>query len=849
MSRHLRATRWLLSVSSALAFAPALAHASYYDLTEENDDPQQCIMYDVRFPYWTNGVYIATYPGNIRSQEGWLSEYYGGVVSSLKGDSQLIQYASWQMKGKGAPASGIDFVHAGRHMSWVRSTWEGSSGGIKGRWPNAEFKPGAWYRFVNRAWTPATPVPHLGYAGVWMKDIATGTWHHLATFKFPAQLTGFNRMGGFCEFFTDNASDSCAVEFRHSYAMRKGAWRSEPTFKARNHKEDTITLAQPADQGSVILTTTRTPIDPLTKKHEVIKAVAQKATLHQPETPADLDVATISAPTAERIGNQLVVTWRVDATSAPQLGYAVDLLEGGTPIATRTDHDPGSRQCVLEVADGSRATQARIRITDIFGQTSAPVTIPIRTTAPLPPCTAPATSAGLSYRYFESAQPGQWRTIPDFATLTPIRQGVVATPDLTPRLKRVGYAFAFTGFLRVPTTGLYAFNLISACGARLILDGRTVVDADGYHSIARTTGAVALDPGLHTIAIPYYQGERQLLQADDFLQLTWSGPGFPDQSVPASAFCRPTVPDEPAITVKAVRQGAGGVNLQMTAAVTPATMACERIEYYAVNPGFDYYGAQGAHSADYLLADSRDPAVPTPAVLWGGTEHLLRARLVYAGGRTMDSMPFLLPQAASRPAEGGNPQGFVLTQLEHHLYPMAFSEDQGIVTVVGESMGLLTRPFVGNGTITARLADITSSRPQADGTELMDAGNWYAGVIMRGNLDARPGEPLGGSQIPYAAVLATANQRTRYCDSTMINGAGNQPGYTGNGDRWLKIARQGTDFTLSSSADGKTWNTIKTVSLPKMPDALHAGFVIYSIPCATNRIHWARFDHVAFTRS
>ena len=845
MPMSFRPINFLLGLIALIPFA---ASASYYDVTRNTKEAQQCISYDVRYPYWTKGIYIATYPGNIRSTEGWLSEYYGGIVSDERGSSQLIQYASWQMRGRNAPASGIDFVHAGKHMSWVRSTWEGSSGGIKGKWPNAEFKPNEWYRFVNRAWTPAAPTPHLGYAGIWMKNLATGEWFHLATFKFPAELTGFNNMGGFCEYFSGNASNACAVEFRNAYAMRNGKWGSEAEFSAFNHKADIIKLTQPDDKSSVILETTRTALDPQTRKHVEIPVVTQRVKLTQPETPDFFDAVKISEPLAEGAGNRCVVKWKVDPKASPQLGYTVEIVDGETVIASAAENDPEARQCVIEVAKPKKSMQARLRISDIFGQVSAPVMIPIIAAVPLAACKAPKTTAGLAYRYFESPRQDNWQAIPDFTTLVPKRQGAVAAPDLTPRLNRTGYAFEFTGYLQVPANGLYSFNLISACGAKLILDGKTVIDADGYHSICKTAGAVALKTGLHKLSIPYYQGQRQMLQADDFLQLTWSVPGFADQPVPAAAFCREAAVAEPTIVMKAERQGAGGINLALLSKVSPENVAVERVEYYATNSSFDYYSAQGALGADYLLAESKDLGKATPAVLWGGADNVVRARLVYDKNRTVDSALFMLPKLPAKTPGGDAQSQLQLTQLEHHLYPMAFSEDAGTVTLVGESMGLLTKPLAGDGTFIARLADITPDKPQADGTRLMDENNWYAGIIMRDNLNARPGEPLGGAQIPYAAVMGTANRQTRFCDSTMINGAGNQPGHAGDSNRWFKLERKGADFTLFDSPDGKTWKTIKTVNLPKMSPTLQVGFVIYAIPSATNRIHWARFDNISLVK-
>ncbi len=828
-----------------LALLPVASNAAYFDLTRETKDAQQCVTFDARYPYWTNGIYIATYPGHSRSKEGWIAPYYGGIVSDKSGDSQLIQYASWQMGGNGAPASGIDFVHAGPHMSWQRSTWEGSSGGIKGKWPNAEFKPGVWYRFVHRVWTPAKPTPHLGYAGVWMKNLDTGMWSHLATFKFPAELTGFNSMGGFTEFIHDGASEKVAVEFRNSYAKCDGRWISQAEFSAFNHNQDRIRLTPSPDKTSVVLETTRTP-KIAGGKRRTVAVVTQKLTLAQPDAPMFFDEAKVVAPSAEISGERLVVKWGADAKAAPQLGYAVEVLDGETVVATASENEPGARMCVLELAKPAEGPlTARIRINDIFEKTSAPSAVPVARAEPLVALAAPAAVVpGLNYRYYESNKRREWTALPDFATLNPKREGAVSDPDITPRLRRTGYAFDFSGYIVIPTEGLYAFNLISACGAKLVIDGKTVIDADGYHSIAKASGTVALRPGLHKIAIPYYQGERQMLQSDDFLRLTWSGPGFSDRPVPTEAFRREAAPGEPTVTLNAKTQGAGRINLALSAGVSARNRKVERVEYYATNEAFDYFSMQGTRGADYLIADNPNPAESTPGVIWGGEHHTLHARLVYDGNRTVDSLPVAIPDAPETqiPADDA---GMKFTSLEHHLYPATFSSDNGTVTLVGESMGLLTIPFTGNGTLIARLAEITPDKPLSDGTTPEDAQNWYAGIILRDNLDAHPGEPLGGAHIPFTAVMGSANRMTRHCDSTMINGAGNQPsGDVGGDHRWFKIERKGAAFVSSISKDGKTWKVIKTVNLPKMSKTLQAGFVIYAIPSSAPIVNRAKFDNI-----
>jgi len=81
----------------------------------------------------------------------------------------------------------------------------------------------------------------------------------------------------------------------------------------------------------------------------------------------------------------------------------------------------------------------------------------------------------------------------------------------------------------------------------------------------------------------------------------------------------------------------------------------------------------------------------------------------------------------------------------------------------------------------------------------------------------------------------------------VITAVQEQPRGTGDRHRWFRIERKGSLFTLFSSADGTAWKTIKAVELPKMSATAQAGFVIYSIPCATNKVHWARFDQISIT--
>lgn len=829
---------------AAIRLSPP-AQASYYDLVPGSKDAKECITFDVRYPYLTKQIYIATYPHHSESREGWTAEYYGGVVTDTDTHTSSLFYSSWQMGGKGAPASGIDFVHAGPGMGWKRSTWEGSSGQIGGPWRENRFKPQQWHRYVQRVWTPTSHVPHLGYAGIWMKDIETGEWYHLATFKFPAELTGFNNMGGFMEYFGGQSSEKAAAEFRNSYIYCDGKWCSSPEFSARNGGDDTVQLTAGENNHSVLMETTRNPMDPETKKHKRGPVTKHSFTLRQPEKPDFFDAAKIEAASGETMGRQLVVRWSVNSKSVPQLGYNIEVHHGANRIAAASENDPEAHQCSITLPTAPLGRlNVRMTLRDIFNQTSPAVVFATAPSVPQPAVTPPRLAFGLAYRYFESEKPETWSALPDFAKLKPIRTGITGTPDLTPRSRRNGYAFQYDGFLRVPSDGLYTFKLIAASGARLSLGGKTVIDADSDRSIAAHTGSIALKAGAHPLLVSYFHGQGRKNQPDDFLQMAWAGPGFETTPLTADYFVHPFALNESGLTVEA--RLLNGIRLELSSRLSSLAGKPKRIEYYAVNDQFDYFSQQGATSADYFLAAADTPDEKVSVPIWGGTNKIVRARAILNDNRTVDSPPIVVrDMAKARPLDAN---GMRITSLEHHLYPMNSAAEKSTVILVGESMGLLTRPHKGDVTLIAHLAGITSNQPLPDGTRLASAGNWLSGIILRDNLNARPGEPFGGSQIPYIMVVGSADGATRHCDSTMINGAGNQPsGDVGRDSKWFKLTRKGAELAAFISQDGKEWKQIKTITQPKMKEEIEIGFIHYALPSATPCIHRAVFDNISIT--
>ncbi|OLF09053.1 hypothetical protein BLA60_20935 [Actinophytocola xinjiangensis] len=77
-----------------------------------------------------------------------------------------------------------------------------------------------------------------------------------------------------------------------------------------------------------------------------------------------------------------------------------------------------------------------------------------------------------------------------------------------------------SGYLNISTAGEYHFRLTSDDGARLLLDGETVVDHPGRHGATPKDGAAQLDTGPRALRIDHFDGEF-----DQRLKLEWQPPG------------------------------------------------------------------------------------------------------------------------------------------------------------------------------------------------------------------------------------------------------------------------------------------------------------------------------------
>ncbi|AQT68860.1 Alpha-L-fucosidase [Anaerohalosphaera lusitana] len=111
---------------------------------------------------------------------------------------------------------------------------------------------------------------------------------------------------------------------------------------------------------------------------------------------------------------------------------------------------------------------------------------------------------GLEYKYYE--YDGEVKTLSDIDRDNTTGFGVTTQVDLERRKRQEEFAMIFEGYISVPATDVYDFELISDDGSRLTVAGREVVDNDGLHSREAKHGSIALEKGLQRVRVEYFNG-------------------------------------------------------------------------------------------------------------------------------------------------------------------------------------------------------------------------------------------------------------------------------------------------------------------------------------------------------
>jgi len=137
--------------------------------------------------------------------------------------------------------------------------------------------------------------------------------------------------------------------------------------------------------------------------------------------------------------------------------------------------------------------------------------------------------AGLDYAYYQ----GTWSSVAGFATASPVASGTVTSFSLSPRLRDDNFAFRYTGYVNVPTDGVYTFYTSSDDGSQLSIGSTVVVNNDGPHGAQERSGQIGLKAGLHAVTVGFFEQG-----GDQVLNVSYAGPNLPKSVIPAAALFR-----------------------------------------------------------------------------------------------------------------------------------------------------------------------------------------------------------------------------------------------------------------------------------------------------------------------
>lgn len=141
----------------------------------------------------------------------------------------------------------------------------------------------------------------------------------------------------------------------------------------------------------------------------------------------------------------------------------------------------------------------------------------------------PVTESGLTYYYYE----GAWTALPDFSTITVLKSGAIATPNLWPKRVDDNYAFQWTGYINIPNDGDWTFFTASDEGSQLLIGNNIVVNNDGLHTAREVSGSIGLKKGKHAFNVTFFEATGSASIA-----VRWRGPGMNKQVIGATNFYR-----------------------------------------------------------------------------------------------------------------------------------------------------------------------------------------------------------------------------------------------------------------------------------------------------------------------
>lgn len=244
-----------------------------------------------------------------------------------------------------------------------------------------------WYNIALRAWKLNGKL----YIGTFIQNMTTGNWFHTSTLAVPERTTF---LGSGNDAFLENWTGSnAAYDGRFiRKAFFKDCWNLNTANIWQKHSSRSFS-ANDGDQGRngiydrAFNSGYDATEDAYFMEHggtvQPSAGFGTGRTLPLPEqtnqgTAPLLTIAEVQSATATSSGNTVTVNWVNNPAKSPQFSSKVELLNpNGGIVSTLNEVLPQKRSASISSTLGTGTYSVRITITDIFNQSSSPITIPV----------------------------------------------------------------------------------------------------------------------------------------------------------------------------------------------------------------------------------------------------------------------------------------------------------------------------------------------------------------------------------------------------------------------------------------------------------------------------------------
>ncbi len=792
------------------------AHASYWSASCP-DGPingADIAMVELRWPDWIPATYYCFWHMRLPGY----GFFYGGVAVHGRDKTPGMFTSFWNL---------ADTIHVGDEFYGKGFGAEGSKGGATGS-PSFQ-RTNSWYRMVMRVYPPMHGDENQSYIGWWVKDVEKDTWYTHSVLRLPAKVTGLGGAdGGFVEGIGGPPGIPRQFERRLGYCRLNGEWKETSRLTVSGSPSFNIpSMYGVSDNGTVFY-----HLNP--PQTDEARAQTNKVFYTKQQPLPTLDPPAIEQAEAIAWKDQVSVKWTVPQSAPPQLGYKLEAFSEnnaeGSSLATYEDSAPQILTKRLDTTKSPKSVKLTVR--DIFDQ-EASVAVAVEKIELVPAAKVARTRAGLEYAFYQAPAGQNWRQLPVFSTLTPIKRGNVEVLDSTIREDRANaYAIVFTGYLVAPEDGLYVFSVATSDGSRMSIDGKVVIDHDGIHGPSSRMCQVALAKGLHAFTFEFFKGDGtggfQGAAAASHISVKWEGPGFDLREMARKDFvCQDSDTPSAALAFEgAVTDGVLDDNLvRIRADVEQRGNTILKLQLFA----------------DTLLLTTKAGAeadkngnIDFNVLLPEGTNRVW-ARLWYNDNVSIDSANVLSLEVKNQLDE---PWQFAV--MGDQGFPIGVRYKDKFARFMGEGFGLMYQTVPGDFTMTAHIADIALSTEENG----VFSNNWMGlySQPMHPKWPRAGGDPYG---LDSPTLFLTAGGRMKAgADYPDLEGSRmSQPSFNGS-HRWLRMVRRGNRFQSFTSADGKTWEKVAERIVGRNWPSAHIGLSFRTVPNKSRSLFQGTFDQI-----